>query len=114
MGSGRREKGDGWTFVRACPACRRPMPECSCRKGGGSAPREGPTIRLRLERRNGKPVTVLAASGIDPAALDALIKDLKSAFAAGGTRKGLEGEIQGDHREKLRERLRERGIRVKG
>jgi len=90
------------------------MPECTCGGGSGSAPREGPLIRLRLERRNGKPVTVLAASGIDPAALDSLIKELKTAFAAGGTRKGLEGEIQGDHREKLREVLRAKGIRVKG
>ena len=67
-----------------------------------------------MERRRGKPVTVLAAEGLGPARLEELVRELKTACASGGTVKGLEGELQGEHRERVRAILRERGLEVRG
>ena len=112
----RRTEGEGWMLVRNCPRCGRPEAECRCGPRGPASGRaaSGPIIRLRMERRRGKPVTVLAAEGLDPARLEELMKELKSACASGGTVKGGEGELQGDHRERVRAVLRERGIEVRG
>jgi translation initiation factor 1 len=73
-----------------------------------------PLIRLRMERRRGKPVTIAAASGLPPAELAALARELKSLCAAGGTLKSGEIEVQGEHRDRLRLLLHGRGYRVKG
>lgn len=78
-------------------------------------PTQGPPIaRLRLEQRRGKPVTVAALEGLDPEALRALGKELKSRCGSGGTVKDGAVELQGDHRETLRLWLPTRGVRVKG
>jgi translation initiation factor 1 len=71
-------------------------------------------IRLRLERRAGKAVTVLAADGVDPEALRDLARELRAACAAGGGVKGPEATLQGDHRERVRALLLGRGMQVKG
>jgi translation initiation factor 1 len=67
-----------------------------------------------MEKRRGKPVTVLAASGVPPADLAALLKEAKSLCGAGGTLKDEEIEIQGEHRDRLRPLLAARGYVVKG
>jgi translation initiation factor 1 len=69
---------------------------------------------MRIEKRAGKEVTVLAASLTDDPTLRGLASELKSMLAAGGTVKGTEIELQGDHRERLRDLLREHGFLVKG
>jgi translation initiation factor 1 len=69
---------------------------------------------MRLERRSGKSVTVLGAAGLSCDSLVALLKELKALCATGGTVKGAEAELQGDHRERLRALLAARGILVKG
>lgn len=78
------------------------------------ATKEPPTARLRLEQRRGKPVTVAALEGLDPEAMRALGKELKSRCGSGGTVKDGAVELQGDHRETLRLWLPTRGLRVKG
>jgi translation initiation factor 1 len=118
MGSRKKlEGGAGWSLVRACPACRRPQPDCVC--GPPNRARQGdraaaPTVRLRLEKRRGKSVTVLASSGIERSVLDEILKTLKTACACGGTLKDNELELQGEHAPRVREYLRARGIVVKG
>lgn len=110
--------GDGWSFVASCRDCGRPQTECVCRAdqsaGGRAAGGRGPIVRLRLEKRRGKPVTVADGADWPAGTLRALLKELKSVFATGGTLKGREIELQGDHRERLRELLASRGVRVKG
>lgn len=111
---GKLQGGDGWTLVRSCPRCGKPELECRCNVGAAEVPARAATIRLRLEKRNGKSVTVLSATGLSPDSLANLLRELKDLCAAGGIVKGAEAELQGDHREKVRAVLSARGMRVKG
>ncbi|HLU48285.1 MAG TPA: translation initiation factor [Planctomycetota bacterium] len=106
-GRNRRTEGEGWVFV--------PAGEETASGKEQEAARSGPAIaRLRIEKRRGKPVTVVAVEGLDDAALREIERELRSACAAGGTRREGEIEIQGDHRETVRPLLSGRGLRVKG
>jgi len=69
---------------------------------------------MRMEKRRGKPVTVLGAEGVLDADLRALAKELKAICGTGGTLKEGEIELQGEHRDRLRPLLADRGYRVKG
>jgi len=104
----------GWALVRPCAKCGRHGDACRCAAAAAKPKDARPTIRMRLEKRSGKSVTVLAATLLQEKALRALASDLKARLAAGGTLKGSEIELQGDHRERLRDLLREQGLLVKG
>jgi len=104
----------GWALVRPCPKCGRHGDACRCAAAAPKSKDARATIRMRIEKRAGKSVTVLAASLTDEPTLRGLASDLKARLAAGGTLKGAEIELQGDHRERLRELLKERGFLVKG
>jgi translation initiation factor 1 len=106
--------GKGWVLVRSCPRCGRSEEDCRC-AGAPPAPGAGPaTARLRVEKRAGKSITVIQVSGWSAEAVQDLLKELKSALAAGGTMKGGEAELQGEHRERLRALLSQKGLVVKG
>ncbi len=63
-------------------------------------------IKVVTEKRKfGKLITVV--SGIDPKAIDLkdIAKKLKSKLACGGTVKGTNIELQGDHKRRVREEL---------
>lgn len=108
----RRSGGEGWALVRECPRCGGTEGACRCTASRGAA---GPAVfRLRMEKRRGKPVTVCAAEGLAGEELRALGKELKVLCGTGGTVKGQEVELQGDHRDRLRAHLADRGYRVKG
>lgn len=111
-GKSKRSSGEGWILVRACPVCG--QTECRCERQREPAPGEKPTVRLRLEKRRGKPVTVALVSGVAADARKALARELKALCASGGTLKGDEIELQGDHRERLREALGAKGMTVRG
>ena len=70
-------------------------------------------IRREVGGRGGKPVTVVTGLALDPVALAALAKRLKSACGTGGTVKGGVLEFQGDHGEKLAALLASEGFRSK-
>ncbi len=80
-----------------------------------SLPPQQQTIRVRLDkkRRRGKTVTVAEGFQLDPTALKTLQKTLKQFCGAGGTTKGNEIEIQGNHREKVMQKLAALGYKVK-
>ncbi|MEM2906064.1 MAG: stress response translation initiation inhibitor YciH [Candidatus Bathyarchaeia archaeon] len=74
--------------------------------------REEARIVVRVEhRRFQKAVTII--SGLDPKATDirGIAKALKTSMASGGTVKGNEILLQGDHREQVREKLVELGFK---
>ncbi len=99
--SKRISSGTGWTFNEAPEAVARKM---------GSAKK---LIRLRMERRKGKPTTILYdMEGVSD--MKALAKALKNLVSAGGTTKNEKIEIQGEHRDRIRVYLRDAGYEVKG
>jgi translation initiation factor 1 len=98
-----------------CPACRRPIAQCTCRSAAASAPRGDGIVRVQRETkgRGGKAVTVVRGAPLDAAALVKLGQELKAACGSGGTVKDGDIEVQGDHVEKVMALLQQRGLRVK-
>ena len=102
---------------RMCPACRQPSASCRC--AAASIARAVPAgdgvarIRREVGGRGGKTVTVVTGLQLDPIALAALSKRLKSACGTGGTVKAGALEFQGDHREQLVSLLASEGFRSK-
>ena len=109
---------DGTPLERSvtCEACQKPLDQCACSRnaaGDVTLPQNQPARVGREKRGKGKTVTVI--TGLDPIASDlgAILGQLKSACAAGGTirRDGI--EIQGDHRERVLVILRDLGYPAK-
>lgn len=93
--------GDGWTFNAASDETA-PVQNSSRR-----------LIRLRMEKRKGKPTTILYdMEGVPD--MKALAKQLKNLVSAGGTAKNERIEIQGEHRDRFRDFLSAEGFEVKG
>jgi len=97
-----------------CPGCRRPLPDCACRKADGSLARDR-TVRVSREvaGRKGKGVSVVTGLPLAGAELEALAGDLKRRCGSGGTVRDGRIEIQGDHRDLLVAELGRRGYTVK-
>jgi len=71
-----------------CQVCERPLDQCTCPRGASGEvkfPKDQPARVSREKRRAGKTVTVI--TGLDHVASDvgAIVRQLKSACAAGGT-----------------------------
>ena len=92
-----------------CEVCGLPKEICVCE----DIAREQQKISIAVDqRRYGKMMTVI--DGINPHELDmdALISNLKSICACGGTIKDGKIELQGDHRTKVKETLEKMGFVV--
>jgi translation initiation factor 1 len=100
---------------RMCPACRRPVSQCSCSKAAPSTATADGIVRVSRETkgRGGKAVTVVRGAPGDGAALARLGQDLKAACGSGGTVKDGIIEVQGDHVDKVMALLQQRGCKVK-
>ena len=70
-------------------------------------------VSRETQGRGGKAVTVIRGLPFDPAALNALARQLKAACGSGGTVKEGVVEIQGDHADKLVGLLQAEGCKVK-
>lgn len=98
----------------------RPAPKASTPVRGrtpapaASVPDDG-IVRLHRGKpgKGGKPLTLITGLTGTESDLDALLKQLKQAIGAGGSREGRVLSIQGDHRDRLQERLETLGYRVK-
>ncbi len=92
-----------------CDVCGLPKEICVCE----DIAREQQRIAITVDkRRYGKMMTIV--DGINPHDLDidALVSNLKSICACGGTIKDGKIELQGDHRTKVREALEKMGFVV--
>ena len=104
---------------KKCSKCKKLILECVC-KAAAAVPETGITAYLRLEinGRGGKVVTVIDRLPRQEKFLDDLSRMLKQKCGAGGTYGVRDGngivEIQGDNRERIKELLEKQGIRVKG
>jgi len=86
--------------MEICPKCGLPKQACVCEniaKGSQS-------IKVSAEKRRfGKYTTIVSGlSGVD---VKEIAKTLKNELACGGTCKGNEIELQGDHRKKIKDVL---------
>ena len=100
---------------RMCPACRRPVAQCTCSTSKAATPPSDGIVRVSRETkgRGGKAVTLVRGLAMDPASPDKLAKQLKAACGSGGTVKDGVVEVQGDHCDKLVALLAAQGHRVK-
>jgi translation initiation factor 1 len=106
--------GEGWALAATCSECGRDQPNCRCDRSDLRTSGQQPVVRLRLEKRRGKAVTVCRAEGVAEDELRVLARKLRTLCGTGGTTKQDELELQGDHRTRLREWLAASGYRVKG
>lgn len=99
---------------RMCPACRQPVADCRCRTGPVRPPSDG-VVRVSIESkgRAGKCVTLVRGLALDPLALAALGKQLKTACGSGGTVRDGVIEVQGEHCDRVMDALRAQGFVVK-
>jgi translation initiation factor 1 len=100
---------------RMCPACRKPVAQCTCARAAPvAAPSDG-IVRVSRETkgRGGKAVTVVRGLSLDAAALTRMAQQLKAACGSGGTVKDGAIEVQGDHCDKVMALLKAQGHAVK-
>jgi translation initiation factor 1 len=98
---------------RTCPECRRAVAECVCKSAARTAPAGDGVVRVsrQTKGRGGKSVTLVKGLALDPLALAALGKQLRTACGSGGTVKDGVIEVQGDHCELVMETLITHGHR---
>lgn len=98
---------------RTCPDCRQALAKCACK--ARSVPVGDGVVKVsrQTKGRGGKSVTLVAGVALDPEALAALGKQLRTACGCGGTVKDGVIEVQGDHCEKVMEALRKQGYNPK-
>lgn len=90
-----------------CNRCGLPKEICVCEE----IAREQQNITIfTVKRRYGKMVTVIEGIDANDIDIEELAKTLKTKCAAGGTVKGGNIELQGDHKRKAMEALREMGF----
>lgn len=98
-----------------CEACGKVLEDCRCPRdadGHVRLPRDQP-VRVHREKRRGKWTTVI--TGLDSHATDlkALLRELRSTLATGGSVGGTPEapviELQGDHCDRLLAMLQDRG-----
>jgi len=99
---------------RMCPACRKPVGQCSCHQTRSTGAADG-IVRVVCETkgRGGKSVTVIRGLALDAAALTLLGKQLKTACGSGGTVKDGVIEVQGEHLVTVMALLQKQGWTVK-
>lgn len=100
---------------RMCPACSKPVADCSCRQPSTTTPAGDGVIRVGRETkgRKGKGVTLINGVPLPADELKKLAKELKQKCGSGGALKDGVIEIQGDHRDLLIDLLKAKGWIVK-
>jgi len=92
-----------------CEVCGLPKEICVCE----DIAREQQKISITIDRRRyGKMMTIIDGINSHELDIDALISNLKSICACGGTIKDGKIELQGDHRTKVKETLEKMGFMV--
>ena len=93
-------------MVGVCNNCGLPQDLCVCE----TIAREQQKITVGLEKRKfGKKYTII--KGIEKEAnIEEILKKLKTKFACGGTAKGGQIELQGDHKPRIKKVLVDLGF----
>lgn len=90
-----------------CSKCGLPKELCVCE----SIAKESQKITVRIEKRKfGKKYTIISGINTADINIDDLTKKLKLKLACGGTHKGNQVELQGDHRKQVKKILTAQGF----
>jgi translation initiation factor 1 len=93
-------------MVGVCNQCGLPQDLCVCE----AIAREQQKITIKIEKRKfGKKYTVIKGFKTEVNISD-IAKKLKSKFACGGTSKGNQVELQGNHKSRIKEAMKELGF----
>ncbi|RLI95841.1 MAG: stress response translation initiation inhibitor YciH [Candidatus Altiarchaeales archaeon] len=88
-----------------CPRCGLPEELCVCEE----MTKEAQRIRIRSDKRKyGKVVTIV--DGLDDMNMQKIAKELRQKLACGGTIRGEQIELQGDHVNKIKRILMDMGF----
>lgn len=88
-------------MTEICPNCGLPKDICACE----TIAKEEEKIKITsVKKRFGKKVTIIEGMSKDVDA-KGILKQLKTKLACGGTIKGNEIELQGDHRRRIKDIL---------
>ncbi len=88
-----------------CPRCGLPEELCVCEE----MTKEAQRIRIRSDKRKyGKVVTIV--DGLDNMNMQKIAKELRQKLACGGTIRGEQIELQGDHVNKIKRILMDMGF----
>ncbi len=90
-----------------CETCGLPKNLCVC----GEIAKETEKIKIRTIRRRFRKVVTIVSGFEDASEAKGLGKNLKRKLACGGTTKGTEIELQGDHTKKVKELLLKEGYK---
>ncbi len=103
----------GWSVDELCPKCGENKSECRCNQPKELIEPSKHSLVFRLEKRNGKPVTVIYPFCTEEALLKETLSKLKKSLGVGGAIKANEIELQGDLRDKAKVALEKLGFRFK-
>ncbi len=116
MAKNRKDLGSVYSTEQGtmCPSCGNPISACNCKQNEAIPAGDG-IVRISHETkgRKGKGVTVIHGIPLAQNELKLLAKKLKQKCGTGGTLKGRNIEIQGDHREILSKELCKQGFKIK-
>jgi translation initiation factor 1 len=98
---------------RMCPGCRQPVAACACKAASAPVGDGIARVSRQSKGRGGKTVTLVKGLALDPVALAALGKQLRTACGSGGTMKDGVLEVQGDHVERILDELGKQGYKAK-
>ena len=101
-----------------CPGCRQAVAACTCKASAAASAAAAASggiakVARQTKGRGGNCVTIVSGLGLEPVALNALGKLLRSACGSGGTVKDSVLEVQGDHVEQILQLLAKEGHRAK-
>jgi translation initiation factor 1 len=104
---------NGWSVDAVCQKCNENKSECRCNDQNEIVEPQKHSLVFRLEKRNGKPVTVIYPFHIDEATLKETLTKLKKSLGVGGAIKDNEVELQGNLKEKAKAHLEKLGFMFK-
>lgn len=105
-------QNSSWSFDGICEKCGENISECKCEQAQTLLPQKH-KLHFRLEKRNGKPVTIVLPFFLNDADIKKLLTTLKKKLACGGAISGNEIELQGDLKERAKEILTKEGFGFK-
>ncbi len=109
---GLKDLGD-WSVDELCKTCNENKSECLCGQPAESLEPSKHALVFRLEKRNGKLVTVICPFFVDDTKLKDTLSSLKKSLGVGGAIKTNELELQGDLKDKAKAALEKMGFKFK-